>query len=241
MQDNLRILQFIDLTSLNDTDSVETISALCHKAMTQTGHVAAVCVYPQFVSQAKKILDKTTVRIATVVNFPAGTETLAEVLASIKQAVADGANEIDMVFPYQAYLQGDKLSSYAFVRACKVACGEHVLLKVILETGVLSDPTAIAEVSYHVCHAGADFLKTSTGKVAAGATSEAVQAMLNVLHKIPRRIGLKVSGGVKTVEQAEHYIQLAEKTMGEHWLIPDHFRIGASQLVDNLLVRNLNK
>ncbi len=228
----VQMLELIDLTSLNESDTAETIDVLCKKAVIGKHHVAAVCVYPAFVKQAKNRLEDQAIRIATVVNFPHGTDSLENVLTSIHQAVSNGADEIDVVFPYPNYLRGEKEGSYDFIRACKAACGEKILLKVILETGALLDPSIIEEVSYEVCHAGADFLKTSTGKIAVGATLPAAQAMLNIIKKIPRSIGFKVSGGVRTIEDAAQYVQLAEDIMGPDWVTPAHFRIGASQLVD---------
>ena len=235
--DLLKMFELIDLTSLNETDQEETINALCQKATIANHHVAAVCVFPSFVTTARKALAGQAVRIATVVNFPEGTDTLDTVLASIRQVISDGADEVDVVFPYGDYLQGEKEKAYDFIRTCKAACGEKVLLKVILETGALRDPLIITEVSYNVCLSGADFLKTSTGKIATGATPEAALAMLTVIKKMSRPIGFKVSGGVRTVEQAAHYIQLAEEIMGTAWVTPLHFRIGASQLVDTLRSR----
>jgi deoxyribose-phosphate aldolase len=229
-----RILELIDLTSLNESDNVETISALCQKATVANTHVAAICIYPAFVGLVKKILPDKNIRIATVANFPHGTDSLENVLPIIRQAILEGADEIDVVFPYQKYLQGEKEQAYDFIRECKAVCGEKVLLKVILETGALLDPAIILEVSYNVCHAGADFLKTSTGKIAIGATLEAAQAMLSVIKKIPRPIGFKASGGVRTIPDAKQYIQLAEDIMGTAWVTPAHFRIGASQLVDEI-------
>lgn len=232
--DPAHILSVIDLTSLNDTDTAETISTLCQKAVTPFGHVAAVCVYPKFVAQVKQQLAKQPVRVATVVNFPTGAEELEDVLRVTQQAIKEGAEEIDLVFPYPDYLRGESAKAYDFVRAVKAACGETVLLKVILETGALQDLMKIAEVSYNVCHAGADFLKTSTGKIATGATLDVAAVMLNVISKIQRPIGFKVSGGIRTIEQAEQYIQLAKEIMGPDWVTPKYFRIGASRLVDLL-------
>ncbi|MEO8402911.1 MAG: deoxyribose-phosphate aldolase [Gammaproteobacteria bacterium] len=236
MQNKLKdLLSLIDLTSLNETDNTEIIAALCKKAVTPHGHVAAVCVYPQFVVQVKTALINYPVKIATVVNFPKGSDSSEHVIESIKQSIQHGATEMDVVFPYAQFLQGDKDSPYQLIRACKAACGETVLLKVILETGALSDTKTIAEVSYHVCHAGADFLKTSTGKIPAGATIDAARAMLEVIQKIPRPIGLKISGGVRTIAIADQYIALASEMMGADWVRPERFRIGASQLVDQIL------
>lgn len=233
-----QMLELIDLTSLNDTDTKETISALCQKAVTPFGHVAAVCIYPQFIKHAKMALINTPIQIATVANFPHGNDSLEHVLVVMQQAIRDGANEMDVVFPYNDFLKGDKEKSYEFIRQCKATCGEAVLLKVILETGILLHPEIITEVSYNVCNAGADFLKTSTGKIARGATLEAARAMLETVKKIPRSLGVKISGGVRTIEQAEQYILLAQQIMGSSWVSPKHFRIGASQLLDQLISTN---
>jgi deoxyribose-phosphate aldolase len=234
-QEAQRILSFIDLTSLGESDTKEKIAALCEKAVTTAGPVAAVCVYPQFVMQASLALVGTPVKIATVVNFPHATDSLDAVCFSIRKAMQDGAHEIDVVFPYPLFLSGKKFAARDFIRVCKEQCGERVLLKVILETGALQNPEVIAEVSRESIEAGADFLKTSTGKIPVGATIEAAQVMLDEIKKENRSVGLKISGGVRTVEQAEQYIGLAEKMMGAEWVIPSHFRIGASQLVDEIL------
>ena len=229
------LVELIDLTSLNETDTAETISALCQKAVTPLGHVAAVCFYPRFVKLAKEKLANTPVKIATVANFPHGNESLENVLALIRSAIKDGADEIDVVFPYPFFLQGNKEEAYEFIRQCKAECTDAILLKVILETGALVEAALIAEVSYNVSNAGADFLKTSTGKIAVGATLDAARVMLETIKKIPRPIGIKISGGVRTIEQALQYIALAEDIMGPGWVSPKHFRIGASQLLDQLL------
>lgn len=229
-----QMLSLIDLTSLNDADTSETITLLCQKAVTPHGHVAAICVYPQFVGQVSAFLKNKPVKTATVANFPSATDTVDEVVRSIRQSIADGAEEIDVVFPWPLWLRGEKEPAYDFIRICKAACGENILLKVILETGALPD-SAIAEMSHHVCHAGADFLKTSTGKISVGATLTAARVMLETIRKMPRSIGFKVSGGVRTVAQASHYMELAEEIMGRDWVTPKHFRIGASQLVDAII------
>lgn len=234
-----KILSLIDLTSLNDTDNEEVIAALCKKAITHGEHVAAVCVYPQFVKQAAETFSGKPVKIATVANFPGASSSVDTVVESIATSIRNGANEIDVVFPYMQYLAGDKTGAYDLIRACRHACGKNVLLKVILETGVLKEAAVITDVSRHVLLAGADFLKTSTGKISIGATPEAAKAMLLVIKeksaKLKRSFGFKASGGVRTVEQAEQYISLAEEIMGAEWVKPENFRLGASQLVDALV------
>lgn len=228
------IFSLIDLTSLNTSDNADTIAALCAKANRHAQHVAAVCVYPAFVPLAAQLLAKTPVKIATVVNFPAGTDSLASVITTVKHAIIAGADEIDLVLPYQAYLAGETRGVTEFINACKTAAPAQ-LLKVILETGALPNDATITAMSELAMTAGADFLKTSTGKIAQGATLNAAACMLDVIKKSTKPVGLKVSGGIKTPQQAFDYMQLVESTMGSKWLTSDHFRIGASQLVDSLL------
>lgn len=236
-----KILSLIDLTSLNETDTSENIAKLCEKAVTTYGHVAAVCIYPQFVKQAVKALAGKPVKIATVANFPHGNDTFEFTVKTIKEAIVNGAHEIDVVFPYERYLAGDHEVARAFIQACKTACGHHTLLKVIMETSALHDPAVIAEASYEAVLGGADFLKTSTGKKGIGATLEAAGAMLliirNMRPEIKRTVGFKASGGIRTIEQAKHYIELAQHIMGIDWVTPNTFRIGASQLVDAVIAK----
>jgi deoxyribose-phosphate aldolase len=232
-----KMLSLMDLTSLNETDTEASIAAFCEKAQTPVGHVAAVCVYPQFVRLVADTFAGTHVRAATVANFPEGTAPLESVLIEIGRAIQDGAQEIDVVFPYLRYLAGEQQYAHTFVETCKAACGDNVIFKVILETGALGDPAIIADASFIALSAGADFIKTSTGKIAEGATLEAAATMLLVIrhigHKLKRPVGFKVSGGVKEWHQAVQYIELADQIMGQDWVKPATFRIGASKL--NLL------
>lgn len=227
-----KIISLIDLTSLNETDTDATIKTLCEKAVTHFGYVAAVCVYPKFVNQARQLLAKTPIKIATVVNFPVGNDSLPMILSTIEQSIRDGANEIDLVFPYQQYLAGDHESALEIIRQSKKICGETILLKVILETGAIPDLKILEQISEAVIVAGADFLKTSTGKIEIGATLESARVMLETIKKSDVNVGIKISGGVRTIEQAAQYIQLAEQIMGQDWVNKNRFRIGASQLVD---------
>lgn len=234
-----RVFELIDLTSLNATDTEASIAAFCEKAQTSLGHVAAVCVYPQFVRLVAAQFAGTAIKAATVVNFPDGNTPLESVLIEIGRAVQDGAQEIDVVFPYQRYLSGDRQYAQSFVLACKATCGEKVSLKMILETGILSNPATIADASIDALTSGADFIKTSTGKVANGATLEAAATMLLVLRQatlqLKRNMGIKISGGVREIHQAAQYIELADNIMGKDWVTPATFRIGASQLVDQII------
>ncbi len=233
-----KILPLIDFTSLNAADTEMDITVLCQKAQTFP-LVAAVCVYPQFVNLAAKLLIHSPIKIATVVNFPFGREPSAAVFHSIARCITEGANEIDVVFPYEKYLKDETQEAKDFIQQCKEICGHKVLLKVILETGILQASEVIADVSELAILAGADFIKTSTGKVPVGATLEASSVMLSVIKKwtpqLNRTIGFKASGGIRTVEQATSYLNLAEQIMGDDWVTPETFRFGTSQLVDAVL------
>jgi deoxyribose-phosphate aldolase len=232
---NIReIISMIDLTSLNAHDNAAAITALCQKATTDLGTVAAVCVYPEFVKLAKRLLQGTAIKVATVINFPTGEEGIEQIIRDTRHALKDGADEIDMVFPYKAYLTGSKTQAINVVEQCRALCSADILLKVIIETGELPDRETIQAISRVVLEAGADFIKTSTGKTATGATPEAANAMLGVIcsmqHDYPdKHFGLKVSGGIKTVSDALVYLNMAK-----HMNIP--LRIGASSLLDELFL-----
>lgn len=234
-----RVFSLIDLTSLNETDSEASIAAFCEKARNTYGHVAAVCVYPPFVRMVAAEFSGSPIKTATVANFPHGDGKTEAVLLEISRALSDGAQEIDVVFPYKRYLAGEKRNAQVFVEVCKAACGDQVTLKVILETGALRTPTIIAEASADVLRAGADFVKTSTGKMTPGATIEAATNILTVIKdmqsQLHRRVGLKVAGGIKEIQQAVEYITLADRIMGRDWVTPTTFRIGASRLVDEMI------
>lgn len=225
------VLSLMDLTSLNEDDTPERIQHLCVQATASIVPVAAVCVYPVFVDLAISLLKSTPVRVATVVNFPKGNDNPETVFSDLLAAIRQGAHEIDVVFPYERYLAGDVLGAGEFIAHCKRLCGSSVLLKVILETGQLPSETVITAVSELAILSGADFIKTSTGKSPVGATLEAVRLMMLAIKKSQRPVGLKVSGGVRTLEQAEAYLDLSATIMGKEWLInAQTFRFGASQL-----------
>jgi deoxyribose-phosphate aldolase len=230
-----RILPLIDLTSLNDSDTDEVIKSLCQKATTPYGNVAAVCIYPAFVNVAKACLAGTEIKIATVCNFPTGEQNIATVLQETQQAITNGADEIDLVIPYKDYLTGNIKTTSDLVSECKKVCGPKILLKVILETGALIKPKIITAASTDVISAGADFLKTSTGKIPVNATPEAAQLMLTVIHNSIKQVGFKAAGGIRTVEQAKEYLSIADQIMGENWASPKTFRFGASSLLNDVL------
>lgn len=237
-----RILSLIDFTSLNESDTDASIALFFEKARQTIGHVAAVCLLPRFVHLAAVEFSGSPIKVATVANFPEGASPLEEVLVEIGRALEAGAQEIDVVLPYHRYLAGERQYAHTFVSACKAACGDNVLLKVILETGALNDTTIIADASYDVLAAGADFIKTSTGKIPEGATLEAAATMLLVANHIApqlkRRVGVKVSGGIRTLAQAIQYVELADNIWGKERVTPEAFRIGASQLLEEVIKAN---
>lgn len=232
------IFSLIDLTSLNETDNNDIISQLCHLTKSRLGQVAAVCVYPQFISTTKELLKNSSVKIATVVNFPHANDSLDNVCLAIKKAIADGADEIDLVFPFHDFLQGKYDYAYDFIKQSKLICGNSITLKVILETGALITTKNISDACEIAIKAGADFLKTSTGKIATGATLEAAYLMLSSIKTAllqGKKIGFKAAGGIRTIKDAASYIYLAEQILGFNWISPQTFRFGASSLAENLL------
>jgi deoxyribose-phosphate aldolase len=232
-----RILPLIDLTSLNDDDNAATIERLCAQAVTSHGPVAAVCVNPPFVAQARRLLAGTGIRVATVANFPQGRADVAVAAAETAEAVSTGAQEVDVVMPFEAWLAGERTATRELIEACKAACRNKARLKVILETAVLGTPAKVAAATRDVIAAGADFVKTSTGKGPGGATIEAAEAMLGEVREAGGTVGFKAAGGIRTVEQAAAYLALAERILGPAWATPAHFRFGASSLLNDVLQR----
>jgi deoxyribose-phosphate aldolase len=230
-----RALACLDLTSLNDGDDEAAIAKLCARAVTKHGPVAAVCLWPKFVAQAKAALAGTGVKIATVVNFPTGLEPAADVVAMTKTALADGADEIDLVFPYKRWLRGEKVPAVTVVARVREACG-NATLKVIVESGAFPALDKLDRACGEIVEAGADFLKTSTGKIETGATPDAARVLLEVSARNPYRdVGVKISGGVRTLADAATYLAFADELRGPDWAAPATFRFGASGLLDVLL------
>jgi len=230
-----RALRCLDLTDLTETCSDHAIDDLCAKAQTPRGPVAAVCVWPQFIGRAASSLKGSPVRIATVVNFPAGGEDIDRVIDDVREALEDGAHEIDLVLPYEALRRGDHGVAGDMVAAVRDVVDQGRLLKVILETGMLVAPALIASASRIAIDSGADFIKTSTGKTPVSATPEAVEIMLTAIRNSDRPVGLKPSGGIRSVADAATYLDLADRIMGQGWATPATFRIGASSLYDALI------
>ncbi len=224
----------LDLTSLSEKDNEETIKALCDKAVGRYGSVAAVCIFPQFVSLAKSELHNSDVKVATVINFPKGEASLDAVIDEAKEALDFGADEIDMVFPYKEFLAGNRTIGKDIIQAVKEICAKKKL-KVIIETGALQKTILIANATKDCITAGADFIKTSTGMINEGATPNAANAILEVINNSRKKVGFKASGGIKNIQNAKDYIVLANSIMGKDYIDSATFRIGASKLIDEII------
>ncbi|MDR0763935.1 MAG: deoxyribose-phosphate aldolase [Bacteroidales bacterium] len=239
MKTEEKILHLIDLTALDGSDTSARIEDLCKKA--QEYRTAAVCVYPYYVPLAKKLLDTTSVHVACVAGgFPASQTPLSIKNIEVEFCVQSGADEVDIVIPIGGFLEGDEQRVISEVKMLKKACGDKHL-KVILETGALKTPEKIRTASLLAIEGGADFIKTSTGKIPVAATIEAAQVMINVIkehyEKTGKRIGFKPAGGISTFEEALPYYELVERVLGEEWLTSNLFRFGASRLADDLAKR----
>ncbi|WP_439495070.1 deoxyribose-phosphate aldolase [Bosea sp. (in: a-proteobacteria)] len=224
-----RALALLDLTDLSDQASEAGTLQLCARAVATPGPVAAICIWPRFVTVARQTLRDSTVQIATVVNFPAGGSNCALTAGDVAEALGDGADEIDLVLPWRAFLEGDSDIAREMVASAKDQCGDK-LLKVILETGEYPDLGAVKSASELAIAAGADFIKTSTGKTARSASLPAVETMLGVIKASGKPVGIKPSGGIRTLEDASAYLDLADRIMGPDWARPATFRFGASGL-----------
>lgn len=230
-----RVLSLIDLTNLDPEADDAAIVALCEKALESPVKPAGVCVGPRQALVPVVVLRESGIRSVTVANFPEGKPNASLAAFEVLRAVNDGVEEVDVVFPYALWLKGKHEECGEFVAAAKAACGVLAKLKVILETGALADAAEIKAAARAAIAAGADFVKTSTGKIAQGATPEAAEAMLEAIRESGGACGFKASGGVRSLEQAVAYVRLAERIMGAEWVTPERFRIGASGLMDELL------
>ncbi|TVR99452.1 MAG: deoxyribose-phosphate aldolase [Phycisphaerales bacterium] len=248
----LLAVSMIDLTTLEGKDSPEKVRSLCRKALRpfdadeavlgfRVPPVAAVCVYPSMVGAARELLDGTGVRVASVATgFPSGQYPIEIRLEDVRDAVRDGADEIDMVINRGAFLAGRHDEVADEIRRVAEACGD-AHLKVILETGELETYDNIRRASdiAIACIRDGDFIKTSTGKVSPAATMPVTLVMLEAIRdellRSGRRIGMKPAGGIRTSKQALHYLVMVKETLGDGWLSPTMFRFGASSLLNDLL------
>jgi deoxyribose-phosphate aldolase len=240
-------IAMIDLTTLEGADTPGKIAAMCAKARRpdpsdpEVPPVAAVCVYPDLVGAAVGHLEGSPVAVASVATaFPSGRASMKVKLADVRDALDAGAQEVDMVIDRGAFLSGRYGLVYEEVRAVREAAGA-ALLKVILETGELDTYDNVQRAAWLAMLAGADFVKTSTGKVTPAATRPVALVLLaaarDFLHASGRRVGVKVAGGIRTAKEAVSYLVIARETAGEEWLTPTALRIGASTLLNDLLMQ----
>ncbi|YCM45505.1 deoxyribose-phosphate aldolase [Verrucomicrobiaceae bacterium 227] len=237
----------LDVTTLEGADSVGKVQQMSVKAMQplpgdpSVGPAAAVCVYPRMVKVAAKAVEGSSVNVAAVATqFPSGQMRLKERLAEVRYAIGEGADEIDMVISRGQFLQGEYRAIYDEVAACKEVCGE-VHLKVILETGELMTYDNVRYASDLAMAAGADFIKTSTGKVQPAATLPVTLVMLQAIEdfyeRTGRMVGMKPAGGISNAKLALQYLVMVKEVLGEKWLINKWFRFGASSLTNDLLMQ----
>jgi deoxyribose-phosphate aldolase len=241
------ILSMIDLTTLEGQDTPGKVRQLCqkalhlHDAMPGLPHVAAVCVYPTMVGVAHQALDGRDINIASVATaFPSGQAPLSVKLEDTRMAVEAGANEIDMVISRGEFLAGDYAHVFDEIKAVKDACGD-AHLKVILETGELGSLDRVRRASVLAMHAGADFIKTSTGKIQPAATMQVTLVMLQAIrdyyYETGRMVGMKPAGGISGAKLAVHYLVMLRETLGNAWMTPEWFRFGASSLANDVLMQ----
>ena len=241
------VLSMIDLTTLEGQDTPGKVKQLCQKAMhlhdalPDLPHVAAVCVYPTMVGIARKALGNHAINVASVATaFPSGMAPRQIKLEETRIAVDDGADEIDMVISRGAFLQGEFGFVFDEIAAIKEACGD-AHLKVILETGELGTLDRVRRASVLAMHAGADFIKTSTGKIQPAATLPVTLVMLQAIrdyyYATGRMVGMKPAGGISNAKLAIHYLVMLRETLGSAWMTPEWYRFGASSLANDVLMQ----
>jgi deoxyribose-phosphate aldolase len=240
------IVSMTDLTTLEGMDTPGKVKTLCRKAIQplvgkDVPHVAAVCVYPSLVETAVNSLEGSGVKVASVATgFPSGQTFIEDRLDEVRRVVELGADEVDMVISRKAFLAGEYETVHDEITATKEACGK-AHLKVILETGELQTYDQVARASHLAMDAGADFIKTSTGKVQPAATMPVSLVMLEAIRehylRTGRQVGFKPAGGIRKAKEAWHYLAMLKETVGDAWLSPDWFRFGASSLLNDVLMQ----
>jgi deoxyribose-phosphate aldolase len=244
-------ISMVDLTTLEGADTPGRVASLCTKALhpdprdANVPSAAAVCVYPDLVAHARKVLGTSSVKVASVVTaFPSGRASLSIKLLDVAEAVRAGADEIDMVIDRGAFLSGRVGQVFDEIVAVKAACGS-AHLKVILETGELVTYDNVRRASWLAMLAGADFIKTSTGKIGVSSTLPTALVMLEAVRDFGETtgtaVGVKVAGGIRSTKDALRYLVVVNETVGSAWLTPDRFRFGASSLLNDLLMQRLKQ
>jgi len=241
------VLSMIDLTTLEGQDTPGKVRQLCqkaihlHDALPDLPQVAAVCVYPTMVGVARKVLGDADIKVASVATaFPSGMAPRQIKLEETRIAVEEGADEIDMVVSRGRFLQGEYGFVFDEIAAIKEACG-GAHLKVILETGELGTLDRVRQASVLAMHAGADFIKTSTGKIQPAATLPVTLVMLQAIrdyfYESGRMVGMKPAGGISSAKLAVHYLVMLRETLGTAWMTPEWYRFGASSLANDVLMQ----
>ncbi len=230
-----RAIGLLDLTNLDDRCDESAVAQLCRRAQTPFGPVAAVCLWSRFLGQAADALKGTPIKLCTVANFPGGQASIDHLRAEIDAALADGADEVDVVMPYGALLAGDRVTPARLIGAARAAVPTNRVLKVIIESGALRTDALIGEASRMAIQGGADFIKTSTGKIDVSATLAAAEVMMTEINRADRPVGFKASGGLRSTDDVAAYLALADRIMGPDWADSQRFRLGASSLLDDLL------
>ncbi len=225
-------LNSLDLTSLNDGDDSAAIASLCRRANTPWGAVAAVCVWPRFVAQARAGLPP-KVAVAAVANFPDGALEVERARSATRALLDAGGDEVDLVLPWRSMLGGEAIAAARLVSAVRAAC-PHQTLKLIIESGELPLPETVRQASRIGLDAGVDFLKTSTGKTGHGASHDAARLMLECICEQSRPVGFKAAGGIRTVDDAAGYIELVRRLLGDSALCSERLRFGASGLLGDI-------
>ena len=240
-----KLIGLLDFTTLSVSDSFSSVKEVCDKinnygyVFPDLPHIAAFCVYPRFVKTVRESMESRDIKIVSVAGSFPSSQAISEIkLEEVKRAAGDGADEIDIVMSVGEFLDGNHEFVKDEIMSVKDILGDKHL-KVILETGVLKDPEKIYEASKLAMEAGADFIKTSTGKEKVSATLEAVYVMCHAIRDFNnasgRVVGIKPAGGISTAIDAINYYSLVEMILGQQWLVPETFRIGASRLANNLL------
>ena len=235
-----QVIGLFDLMALDVNDTEARVVGLCQRAMTPLGPIAGICVYPRFVLLARTTLDRLLhrdIRVVAVVNFPYGSPGIEAVVSETRAAVMSGADEIDMVYPFRTLLSGDQQTGKDMIAACRAACGPRTVLTVTLEVGDLRDPQIIRNACQGAILAGANFIKTSTGKLVDPPTPQAVRIMLECIVEVGGQVGLKLCGGLRTLADARLFIDMARARFGPQWVSAQRVRLVGSSLLDDVLMQ----
>lgn len=230
------LINFTDMTLLNEHIHHKDIKLFCTRVNKLPVSPASICIYPEHIEAVQSCLVEHKVPTTTVINFPHGLYEWPQVEEEILHAISLNASELDIVIPYGKWQSThNETAIINFAKHCRDAAGEKLTIKYIIEAGALQDRESIKDVSYLLCEYGADFIKTSTGKTVPGATMKAANAIIEAIRSYyqtsNRKVGIKVAGGIRTLERANAYKDLVGLELGKDWLKPEYFRIGCSQIL----------